>query len=113
MKFFPAAVLATAFALPVSFLSAPSAFADRRDFTFINNTSQSIMHLYVSDSGSNSWEEDVLGRDVLGSTESTNINFNDRTRKCSYDLKVVFKSGQTFERYSLDLCSTTTYTLND
>ncbi|MEE3719976.1 hypothetical protein V2H45_24880 [Tumidithrix elongata RA019] len=113
MRFFPAAVLATAFALPVSFLSASSAFADRRDFTFVNKTSQIIVNLYVSDSGSNDWEEDVLGRDTLSNGDYTNINFNDKTHKCSYDVKVVFSSGQNFERYGLDLCSTTTYTLYD
>ncbi len=113
MKFFPASLLATAIALPVSLIGISSAFADQRDFTFINNTSQPITHLYVSDSGTGSWEEDVLGRDVLGSGESTNISFSDKTRKCSYDLKAVFGSGQPFERYAIDLCATTTYTLSD
>jgi hypothetical protein len=113
MKFFSAAVLATAIALPVSLLGASSAFADKRDFTFVNKTSHPITHLYISDSGTSAWEEDVLGKDVLGSNESTDISFEDKTRKCSYDLKAVFEGGQPFERYNLDLCATTTYTLSD
>ena len=112
MKFF-SALLATAIALPVSLISSSSAFADQRNFTFINNTSKTIMYLYVSESGTNSWEEDVLGRDVLGSGESTNISFNDKTSKCSYDIKTAFENGTPFERYALNLCDTTTYTLSD
>jgi len=112
MKFF-SALLATAIALPVSLISSSSAFADQRDFTFINNTSQPISHLYVSDSGTGDWEEDVLGKDVLGSGESTNISFKDKTSKCSYDIKTVFASGTPFERYAINLCETTTYTLSD
>ena len=112
MKFF-SALLATAIALPVSLISSSSAFADQRNFTLVNNTSQPITYLYISESGANTWEEDVLGKDVLGSGESTDIVFSGKTGKCSYDIKTAFSSGAPFERYALNLCETTTYTLSD
>ncbi len=50
----------------VSLLLTPhSAFADQRDFTLVNATGFTITHVYVSASDRSTWQEDLLGRDVL------------------------------------------------
>ena len=45
--------------------STSAALADSRDFTLNNNSDVIITHVYVSSVNTSSWEEDVLGRDVL------------------------------------------------
>jgi hypothetical protein len=97
--------------------SVGSAFADPRDFTVVNNTSGVVIaHLYVAPTDSNSWEEDVLGKDVLGPGESWKITFSKFDGdggKCLYDVKAIAKEGQESVLYKLNLCETNTFTYND
>jgi hypothetical protein len=96
--------------------TATSAFADARNFTVVNNSSITITHLYVSTTDTASWEEDVLGRDVLAPGESWDITFSKYdgdAGKCLYDVKAVGKEGQEGIQYKLDLCTTTTFTWRD
>ena len=58
--------------------------ADRR-VTIANNTGQTISRFYGSNTGSDSWEEDILGSSVLPPGMSTTINFDDGSGYCTFD----------------------------
>jgi hypothetical protein len=89
------ALLALATALPAAAL-------DRR-VTLINNTGFTIVEFYGSNTGSDSWEEDILGADVLPSGSSVVINFDDATG-------AVFDDGDVLERGDVNICEIGTFT---
>lgn len=74
-----------------------------QDFTLVNKTGYVISEVYVSPHTSNDWEEDVLGRDVLGNNESVLITFSDRDSRRNWDLKIVDEEGDTLEWTNLKL----------
>lgn len=91
-------------------ISAQDARADQRDFTLYNESSLTIVHVYVSASDDNDWGEDILGRDVLMPGESVDIlfsRFDGEAGKCFYDIKVVDVDGNEGYLYKVDLCSIT------
>jgi len=106
----PLAALLLAAALVVT---SRTAFADPRDFTLINGSNVTIVQVYVSASNRSSWEEDVLGRDVLPPGRSVNIRFapNDADAgQCFYDIRVVTRDGREGTMFEVNLCTTATVT---
>ena len=58
------------------------------------------VRLYTPDgslgvNGTNDWQEDILGSDILPSGSSVVINVDDGTGYCKYDFKAVFEDGDT------------------
>jgi hypothetical protein len=101
-----AALLVAMFAMP--------AFADQRDFTVVNNTSMTLTNLYVSASDTAAWGDDILGRAVLGSTETASVTFGSfDAGACFYDVKVLASEGQAGYLYKVDLCTISVVTFND
>jgi len=92
-------------ALVMSIGLAGLAQAANQDFTLVNRTGYTVKHVYVSAANTSSWEDDVLGEDVLDSGEHVNISFEKGTRGCSYDLKVVYDDGDSSEWGKLNLCT--------
>src|SRR5579864_3186279 len=73
-----------------------SAAADQRDFRLHNASRVTILHLYVSPSDTDNWEEDVLGGDVLVPGDYTDISFG-RTAdmgECVFDIRVDAVDGE-------------------
>ena len=98
-------------ALSIFALGTPLALADPRDFTLVNESTVTITHIYVSASDTTSWDEDVLGQDVLPPGDSVDIVFpakDSNVEKCVYDIKVLARDGREGFLYNIDLCSTTT-----
>ena len=94
---------AAAFAMTIG--SAGLAQAANQDFTLVNRTGYTVKHVYVSAANASSWEDDVLGEDVLDTGELVKITFEKGTRGCSYDLKVVYDDGDASEWAKLNLCT--------
>jgi hypothetical protein len=84
---------------------AGQAYAASQDFTLVNKTGYQIDSVYVSKSSSDSWEEDVMGRDTLDDGETAHISFEKGARGCSYDLMVKYHDGDKSYWTNLDLCS--------
>ncbi|SFJ64439.1 hypothetical protein [Aerobium aerolatum] len=97
-------------AAALSFSTA--AYADDLVFKFINKSDFVVTELYTSPSNVSEWEEDILGRDVLGSGESVNVTIADGRRACEYDLRIVFDDGDVLED-TTDLCETASYTVSN
>lgn len=93
-------------------LGATASYADNLEFMLKNNSSYIITEFYASPSNVNSWEEDILGADVVGSGEAFRITIADGRRQCEYDLRIVFEDGDVVED-TADLCETGSYTVND
>ena len=97
-------------AVTVLFAQAP-AFAGDQDFDVVNKTGYPIKHLHVSEANNNSWEEDVLGRDVLNDGESFELKFAKGEKTCKWDLKVVYDDGESAVWEDLNLCKISKITL--
>lgn len=93
-------------------ISAQSAAALDRWVRIVNNTSYTIVEFYGSNKGTNSWQEDILGQDVLGPGNSVNVNFNDGTGYCKFDLKAVFNDGDVLVKKNVNICEIGTFTYN-
>jgi hypothetical protein len=100
-----AAVLASAISLvPIS------AYAEDLVFMLTNNTGVDLVEFYASPSDVGSWEETILGADVLASGESIRITIADGRAQCDYDLRMTFDDGDELED-TTDLCETGSYTI--
>jgi hypothetical protein len=60
----------------------------------INNvSSHDIVEFYASNTGTEDWQEDVLGSEILPSGSSVMINIDDGTGYCKYDFLAVTAEG--------------------
>lgn len=96
------AVLALGLAVP--------AMASDRAVTIINGTGYTIVEFYGSNEASESWEEDILGDDVLGPGASMSVDFDDGTDHCMFDFLAVFSDGEELARDGIDVCRTESFT---
>ena len=86
-------------------LAGPAAAQDRR-VRIINDTGYTMVRFYGSNKGSNSWEEDILGNQVLPSGSSVSIDFNDGTGYCVFDFRAIFSDGDELVRNGINVCET-------
>ena len=73
-------------------LFASTAFAARRNFTFVNYSGRTISYLYIRWSGFRDWTSDLLGNSVLSSGDSVGLWYNNKHRY--FDVYVVFSDGE-------------------
>jgi uncharacterized protein (DUF2147 family) len=101
-----------AIAALISVATALPAMALDRRVTIINNTGYTIVNFFGSNTGTSSWEEDILGNDVLPSGSSVVINFNDGTGYCMFDFLAIFDDGEQLIREGVNICEISTFTYN-
>ena len=89
-----------------------SAYALDRRVRIVNNTGYTIERFYASSVGQDSWEEDILGKNVLRSGSSVVINIDDGTGYCKYDFRAVFDDGDVLEKSGVNVCEIGTFTYN-
>lgn len=78
------------------FLIAATAHAQNNYYVDItNNTGYVIHYIYVSPASANTWEEDVLGDDVLMDGESFRVNLNGYNSPI-FDIRLVDEDGDTY-----------------
>lgn len=90
-------------------VTLPAQALDRR-VELINNTGFTIVEFYGSNTGSKSWEEDILGPDVLPSGSSVIINFDDASGYCMFDFRAVFDDGDVLDRADVNICEISSFT---
>jgi len=115
------ALLVAIFALSTMFI--PTAFAQRtlnfastasqskQDFELHNETGLEIAEVYISETGNEEWEEDVLGQDTLATGESVEISFSGQKENL-WDMKVVFSNGKSNFWRKLNLSELTDVTIS-
>ena len=83
--------VAIALSLPAIFWQSSASLAQTESatFTLTNMTDRELLEFYASPPEEESWEEDILGTDVLGPGESIEIIIDDGREDCLYDFKGV------------------------
>lgn len=74
-------------------LGAQVAFAGAQDFRIVNDSGVTIRYLNISASSEDSWEEDVLGDEVLPSGTSRVIRFSDNEDRSFWDIRAIDSRG--------------------
>ncbi|MFQ5624403.1 MAG: hypothetical protein ACE5FS_13530 [Paracoccaceae bacterium] len=90
-------------------VASPAAALDRR-VKIVNKTAYTIMEFYGSNRDRETWEEDILGADVIPPNSSMMINFDDGSGYCMFDFKAVFNDGDVLTRKGVNVCEIGTYT---
>lgn len=99
-----------AFAAALALVATPS-LAEDLVFTLANNSSQTIVEMYVSEVDSDQWGENIL----LGAVDpgvSGDVTIADGLDVCDYDLRFVTAEGGEAEQ-TQNLCELATFTVND
>ncbi len=104
--------LCTAALLATPLLLSSAQAADRR-VEIVNESGMSLSHFYASTTNTNSWEEDILGRDVLDDGETFTVNVDDGSGKCLYDFKGVFEDGSSAVKKAVNVCKVSTFTFKE
>ncbi|PWW01778.1 hypothetical protein DFR52_102442 [Hoeflea marina] len=86
--------------------------AEDLTFTLSNNTSAVLERFYSSPVGTENWEEDVFGEQVLNPGESIDITIADGRTVCDYDMRFEFDDDTVTEGQQ-NLCELGTYTLHE
>lgn len=81
-------------------------------FTLSNSTGVSVTAFHVSHTGSNSWEEDLLGGSYLPHGYEVEVVIADGRRTCLYDIRSEFADGDVVEDFDVDLCELASYDLH-
>jgi hypothetical protein len=74
-----------------------------------NNTGWTMLRFYASNTSRDSWEEDILGDDVLANNASIVMNIDDGTGACNFDFKAEFTNGQSLIRNNVNVCQIADY----
>ena len=91
-------------------LLAGAAQGANRHVDIVNKTGMTIKHFYASTTGTDDWEEDILGRDVIEDGDTFDINVDDGSGACRYDFKAVFENGASLVRNNINVCQISTFT---
>lgn len=102
--------LTLAFLLSSAALATTST-AQTQEFILYNQTGVDIFYVYVSPSGVNDWEEDVLSEDVLLQGEGVRISFAREEGARYWDLMVQDEDENSLIWAELDLFRICTVTL--
>ncbi len=95
-------------------LAAAPVIAVAQDLTFAfnNQTDLTVMEIYASPTDVESWEDDILGVDVLGAGETVSVTIADGRDRCTYDMRTVFSDGQVLDE-QVNICELGSYTVNN
>lgn len=113
MKFVGLAAIAFSAMFLANSAEAQCRDGKNRRIKVINDTTFSMREIYGSNVGADSWQEDVLGRRVLGPGQTVVVNFDDGTCYCSFDLKVVFSDDTSTIRRSFNVCTETAWRIHE
>lgn len=100
-------------ALAILAIGVVEAAALDRRVRINNRSSYDIIEFYASNTGTSSWEEDILGRDILPSGSSVVINIDDGSGYCKYDFLAVFEDGDEVVSNDNNVCELTDFNFTD
>ena len=100
-------------AVAIMAASVTSAQAEDRHVAVVNGTSHTMVSFFASNTGTNSWEEDILGVDTLDAGATANIDIDDATGACHFDFKAVFDDGTSSVAHDINVCTTVSYTYTE
>jgi hypothetical protein len=105
-----AALATSTLVAAVTALSALPAAAQSYGIRFQNNSGAVVYRIYSSPTHNNSWENDLLGANVLQPGQHLDVTIHN-VSNCYYDLLVEFSNGASFTDV-VDICQVGRYTIN-
>ena len=99
-----AAIAATTLAACEPTTTTTAVIAANKNVQIQNNTGRTIWRFYGSPVNVNSWEEDILGSNVLPAGNRVNINFADGRTICNYDMRAEFQDGTAIVKRNINVC---------
>jgi hypothetical protein len=105
----------TVFALAAlaGFCGAAHAGQVSRGMDLVNRSHATVSSFFVSNAGSERWDENLLGRRGLQPNHFVQLDLPDPTGLCRFDFKTVFADGTSVVRRNVDVCEQRTYALTD
>ena len=100
-----------AFAALATLVATP-ALAQDLVFTLVNDSSQTIVEMYVSPVGEDQWGDNILTVDAVEPTVSGDVTIADGLDVCDYDLRFVTAEGAEATK-AQNLCEIATFTVSD
>jgi len=100
-----AVALALSACVDTSSAGSSTAVSANRNVVIANETGRTIWRFYGSRTSTSSWEEDILGSRVLSNGSAINIDFDDGTGACTFDLKAEFRDGSSIVRSDVNVCA--------
>jgi len=100
-----------AVAATVAALTAAPAWAEDLSFMLQNSTGVNVTAFYVSHTGTNDWEENLIENGYLASGYEVQVVIADGRSTCEYDILAEFADGDEVDDYGVNLCDLGTYTL--
>jgi len=91
--------------------AVPPAHSGERHVLLTNNTRELIMEIYVSDDGTDNWQEDLLGLEFLLPVSSVSVGVDDRNGNCRVDVKTVFDNGASLVNRGVNACHAEDHTV--
>lgn len=93
-------------------LTASPALAEDLVFTLVNESSHTIVEMYVSPVSEENWGENILTVDAVEPGVSGDVTIADGMDVCDYDLRFVTDTGAEATKEQ-NLCEISTFTVND
>lgn len=91
-----------------------TALAADKKVTVVNKTKTTIVAIFASSVGASTWEEDILGDAMmLAPRESVEIDMDDGTGACRFDLKAEFEDGTDTVQKNLNVCEVGEFTFTE
>jgi hypothetical protein len=105
-------------ALAAAAVSAPSmaqSSADGLDrrVQIENRTNQAILYVRGSPTTDSSFGPDRIPDRVVGSGQSTIVDFDNGTRQCQYDLRVTLADGSNIDRMNVNVCRVSVWSIGN
>jgi hypothetical protein len=97
-------------ALSLAVLTAAPVDAQTITVRFQNNSNQVVYRIYSSPTNNSSWEQDLLGSNVLRPRQYLDLTIHN-VSNCYYDVLVEFESGANFTD-TWDICTYSQYNIN-
>jgi hypothetical protein len=111
MKTTPFAAFATVAAAASLFAASGTAQASPYAFELRNVSSLYIISFHATNVGSDDFGPDLLGSRVIRPGRTVMIDPDDGSGRCHYDLRTELEGGQVLNRWNVNLCAMTRYTI--
>jgi hypothetical protein len=87
---------------------------ENRRVRIINRSSTAMHYFYASNVDRTTWERDILGsRTVVMPNHYVDVNIDDGSGHCRYDLRVVMSDQREAVRRDFNVCTQSSWTITD
>ncbi len=84
-----------------------------RGLDLVNHSHGTVASFYASHAGNDRWDGDLLRRHHLLPNHFVQLDLDDPSGSCRFDLKVVFADGSSTVRRAVDVCKQGTFKVTD